>query len=104
LIRKKAQWINVGVEAEVMWNYNILNNLVKKALNGSLDKAGELKLIEALKNEEMNIETMQMVKSESELIKEWGIEGNDIPVLVETYTELSYQIFHHLNNYPEVHE
>jgi len=96
LVRKKAQWLNVDVEAEVTWDYDIFKEsleqgLVKKALNGSLDKLEEIKLMEAL-------------KSDPELIKEWGIGGNEIPILVETNIELSYQILCHLNNYPVVHE
>lgn len=85
-----VQCCRVEVAGEVVWDYSIFGEaseemLVKKALGGLLDKNEEAKLLELIKND-------------SELIGEWGLGPDAMPVLVETYTDLAYQILYCLND------
>ena len=95
-IKIKAQWISPEVHSEVIWDYSILEEtsekkLAKKAVSSTLSKSEETRLIETLKND-------------PELALEWGFTPDTVPVLVEAYIELSYQIFYKLNQHPTIQE
>jgi len=92
----KAQWISPEIHSEVMWDYNILEEsgekrLAKKALRQALTKSEEMRLIEALKND-------------PELAFEWSFTPEVFPYLVESCTELAFQILFKLNHHPTIHQ
>lgn len=60
--------------------------LVKKAINATLNKHEENMLIEAIKNN-------------PELGIEWGLGPENIPILIESSTQLSFQIFIYYNDH-----
>ena len=91
----KAQWLLPEIQAEVLWDCHFEEpeekSLSKKAMNHSLEKYDEMRIMEALRNDPNSV-------------IEWGFTPKIIPFLIESNIELCYELFFCLNDHPTISE